>query len=106
MDVPITPRFRGYVQNQNDTKGGPNVVRVQTAPDCKDVCLLSDLPIMAGLYDTQGKSGVYYEILIHRMDGIIAIGEYIYKLSFTSHYYNRDILSSLSSVAPPRLEQT
>ena len=43
-------------------------------PQCKDVCLLSDLPMMAGLYDVQGKIGVYYEILIHRMDGIIAIG--------------------------------
>jgi Ran-binding protein 9/10 len=67
-----TPRFVGYVQSGN--KGRPAVIKVQTMPQCKDVCLLSDLTMMAGLYDVQGKVGVYYEILIHRMDGIIAIG--------------------------------
>jgi len=72
IQLPTTPRFAGYVQSGN--KGGPAVIKVQTMPQCKDVCLLSDLPMMAGLYDVQGKFGVYYEILIHRMDGIIAIG--------------------------------
>jgi len=57
-----------------DGSGPLGVVNVQTRPECKDVCLLSDLPIMAGLYDVQGKSGVYYEVHIDRMDGIIAIG--------------------------------
>ncbi|KAF9459199.1 hypothetical protein BDZ94DRAFT_1268808 [Collybia nuda] len=74
IEVPITPRFVGTVQNLGDSKGGPGIVRVQTEAECKDVCLLSDLPILAGLYDTHGKTGIYYEIYIHRMDGIIAIG--------------------------------
>ncbi|KAF8804414.1 hypothetical protein BYT27DRAFT_7225186 [Phlegmacium glaucopus] len=65
IEVPDTPRFVG---------GLPGVINVQTQSGCKDVCLLSDLPIMAGLYDIQGKSGVYYEVHIEMMDGIIAIG--------------------------------
>ncbi|KAF8154089.1 hypothetical protein B0H34DRAFT_799990 [Crassisporium funariophilum] len=72
IEMPITPRFSGHVHN--DSKGGPGVVTVQTTSDCKDVCLLSDLPIIAGLYDIQGKTGVYYELCINRMDGFIAIG--------------------------------
>ena len=30
---------------------------------------------MAGLYDIHGKTGVYFEILIRKMEGIIAIGK-------------------------------
>lgn len=75
IELPISPRFAGYVQNPE--KSGPNVIKVETRPACRDVSLLSDLPLMAGLYDIQGKSGVYYEILIHRMDGIIAVGMYM-----------------------------
>jgi hypothetical protein len=77
IEVPTSPRFVGSVQNLNDSKGGSGVVRIQTGAACKDVCLLSDLPILAGLYDTQGKTGVYYEIYIHRMEGIIAIGWFL-----------------------------
>lgn len=72
------------MQNLNDSKGGLGVVRIQTEPACKDVCLLSDLPILAGLYDTHGKTGIYYEIYVHRMDGIIAIGGFLVpKISLT-----------------------
>lgn len=35
---------------------------------------MSDLPILAGLYDICSQKGVYYEIMINRMEGIIAIG--------------------------------
>ncbi|KAF8176307.1 hypothetical protein BJ912DRAFT_701876 [Pholiota molesta] len=72
IEAPINPRFVGHIQN--DSKGGPGVVTVNTRSSCKDVCLLSDLPIIAGLYDIQGKYGIYYEIYISRMDGIIAVG--------------------------------
>lgn len=72
IDYPASPRFAGHILS--DSKGGPAVVTIQTQPECKDVSLLSNLPIIAGLYDIQGKEGVYYEILINRMDGIIAIG--------------------------------
>lgn len=50
-------------------------VYVSTDRKCREVCLMSDLPILGGLYDIQGKEGVYYEITINKMDGIIAIGE-------------------------------
>ncbi|KAF8901063.1 hypothetical protein CPB84DRAFT_1778382 [Gymnopilus junonius] len=72
IEYPTSPRFVGHIAS--DSKGGPGITAIQTRPECKDVCLLSNLPIIAGLYDTQGKEGVYYEILINRMDGIIAIG--------------------------------
>jgi len=72
LELPSSSRFSGRIEN--DVKGGPAVVRVQTTQQCQDVSILSDLPLMAGLYDIQGKSGVYYEILIHQMYGFIAIG--------------------------------
>ena len=73
IEFPHSPRFRGEIHNGGE-KGSLNVVKVKTKKDCQNVCLFSSLPIMAGLYDIQGKSGIYYEILIHKMDGIIAIG--------------------------------
>ncbi|CAA7261963.1 unnamed protein product [Cyclocybe aegerita] len=74
IEVPESPRFVGRVQNIGEAKGNSAVVTVQTQEECKDVCLLSDLPIVAGLYDVQGKTGVYYEVCIRRMNGIIAVG--------------------------------
>ncbi|KAI0094358.1 hypothetical protein BDY19DRAFT_912408, partial [Irpex rosettiformis] len=50
------------------------VCKVVTGKSCRDTCLFSNLPLMAGLYEIQGKNGVYYEILMKKMDGIIAIG--------------------------------
>ena len=50
---------------------------IRTDKRTKDTCLLSDLPILAGLYDLQGKTGVYFEVYIQKMVGIIAIGEFI-----------------------------
>ncbi|KXN83987.1 Protein ssh4 [Leucoagaricus sp. SymC.cos] len=72
IEYPSLSRFSGTISNDN--KGGPGVVKVQTTPECGDVCLMSDLPILAGLYDTYGKTGVYYEIQIHRMKKCIAVG--------------------------------
>ncbi|KAF9451325.1 hypothetical protein P691DRAFT_808076 [Macrolepiota fuliginosa MF-IS2] len=72
IDYPPLNRFSGTIHN--DSKGGPGVVKVQTTFNCGDVCLMSDLPILAGLYDTYGKTGVYYEVLINHMHGFIAIG--------------------------------
>jgi len=72
---PYTRRqFCGLIQNLSDIKGGSGMIDVKTYAQCEDVCLLSDLPIMGGLYDIQGKTGVYYEVLIKKMDGVIAIG--------------------------------
>ncbi|TFK24895.1 endosome protein [Coprinopsis marcescibilis] len=74
IENPNTARFSGRIDNPGETKGSLGVVRVQTDANCKDTCLLSTLPLLAGLYDVHGKTGVYYEITIHRMDGFIAIG--------------------------------
>jgi hypothetical protein len=68
LEQPESVRFAGRV----DRIGSQ--VRVRTGSECGGVCLLGDLPLMAGLYDIQGMAGVYYEILIQQMDGIIAIG--------------------------------
>ncbi|KAI0260226.1 hypothetical protein BC834DRAFT_901758 [Gloeopeniophorella convolvens] len=76
LEHPATPRFIGQIeggmQNKSSRNGGS--WRVRSLKGCKDVCLMSDLPFMAGLYDIHGKRGVYYEIQVHGMDGVIAIG--------------------------------
>ncbi|KAI0826949.1 hypothetical protein BC628DRAFT_1372757 [Trametes gibbosa] len=72
-----TPRFKGRIYNAGGNlkgSGGMDVVRVVTEVPCEDVCLMSDLPILAGLYDVHGKLGVYYEVKVLRMDGLIAVG--------------------------------
>ncbi|KAF9526037.1 endosome protein [Crepidotus variabilis] len=75
IEYPTSPRFAGTIRNPDDKKGSSaGVCTVQTNKKCKDTCLLSSLPILAGLYDIQGKTGVYFEVQIHRMDGIIAVG--------------------------------
>ncbi|KAI8978739.1 hypothetical protein BD414DRAFT_494239 [Trametes punicea] len=74
LERPDSPRFHGSIHNPGDEKGGLGVVKVVTDERCQDVCILSDLPILAGLYSTHGKLGVYYEVKIIRMDGFIAIG--------------------------------
>lgn len=78
IEHPRSHRFKGEIHNSNadnkDKGSTLNVVKVKTKKACQDVCLFSTLPILAGLYDIQGKSGIYYEILIHKMNGIIAIG--------------------------------
>ncbi|OCH91645.1 hypothetical protein OBBRIDRAFT_792119 [Obba rivulosa] len=76
LERPRSTRFRGSVQDVGE-KSGPAVVEVRTDAKCTSVCLFSNLPLMAGQYEpARGKSGVYYEISVHRMDngGIIAIG--------------------------------
>jgi hypothetical protein len=74
MRLPSSPRFKGRVESGID-KGGTGVTKIVTDRKCKDVCIFSDLPIMAGLYDTKGKQGVYYEVVVRKMEGIIAIGD-------------------------------
>lgn len=74
LESPRSPRFVGRVEIAGEKRGG--LTRVITEKRCGDVCLMSNLPILAGLYEIQGKSGIYYEVCIRRMEGIIAIGEY------------------------------
>ena len=73
MRLPSSPRFKGRVESGTD-KGGAGVTKVVTDRKCKDVCIFSDLPILAGLYDTKGKQGIYYEVVIREMGRNIAIG--------------------------------
>ncbi|KIK57085.1 hypothetical protein GYMLUDRAFT_46706 [Collybiopsis luxurians FD-317 M1] len=61
-------RFSGFIRNIPPDSKSQSVVRVSTNENCKDYCLLSDLPIAAGLYDTFGRRGVYFEVVIHEMD--------------------------------------
>jgi hypothetical protein len=49
---------------------------VQTTKNTKDTSLLSNFPIMGGLYDVTGKEGVYYEVTVRTMKGVIAVGSY------------------------------
>lgn len=74
---PTLSRFRGSVRDVpagRDAKG-PKVVEVLTERGCGDTCLMSNYPLMAGLYDVQGKEGVYYEVTVLQMEGVVAIGE-------------------------------
>ncbi|TFK52390.1 hypothetical protein OE88DRAFT_1718302 [Heliocybe sulcata] len=70
--LPATPRFVGRIHNES--KDGSGTVKIFTGAACQSTCLLSDLPIAAGLYEIQGKAGVYFEITVHEMKGIVAIG--------------------------------
>lgn len=73
MEFPSSPRFKGWVDPRINGEGA-GVTRVITERKCKDVCIFSNLPIMAGLYDANGKRGIYYEVVIRKMRGTIAIG--------------------------------
>jgi hypothetical protein len=72
IEHPTSSRFSGSVSQRK--KGSGMVISVNTRPQCKSYCLMSDIPIMAGLYDARGKQGVYYEIRIISLQGIIALG--------------------------------
>jgi hypothetical protein len=68
-------RFKGSIRDITSGKeGGPKVVEIESYPGCGDVCLMSNFPIMAGLYETQGKEGVYFEVTVVQMEGVVAIG--------------------------------
>lgn len=73
MEPPQSLWFRGTVECGTDKKSPAGVTKVVTRGECKETCIFSNLPIMAGLYDTSRK-GVYYEVVIKEMRGIIAIG--------------------------------
>ncbi|KAG7094305.1 hypothetical protein E1B28_007907 [Marasmius oreades] len=68
-------RFSGKITNIS-LKGAP-VVIVETDDRCGSFCLMSDLPIMAGLYDVSRQNGVYFEVKIVKMfppQSYLAIG--------------------------------
>lgn len=42
---------------------------------------MGDLPLMAGHYDIHGGRGIYYEIRVIMMEGVVAIGTFPASLS-------------------------
>ena len=72
-------RFVGHIENNEKVDqikpgGSGTCCKVRTEKPCRDSCVMSDLPLMAGLYDIHGRRGVYYEVRVNRMDGVVAIG--------------------------------
>jgi len=69
-------RFIGHIDNieAGGKEKGRAVAIVHTKSKCRETCLVSNLPIVAGMYDVQGKIGIYYEVQVHNMKGSIAIG--------------------------------
>lgn len=106
---PSLRRFDGTVSGDNKS-GLSGAWRVRTSSKCGDTSILSNLPIVGGMYDVpKGKQGVYYEVLVHKMDGTIAVGKLPYTL--TSKYFmltcrppHRDGLSTIPRLPPSRLE--
>jgi len=79
LERPNTTRFIGRIERddqnfQNKPSSGGGVWKVCTQKRCQDTCVMSDLPIMAGHYDIHGGRGVYYEVRVIMMEGVVAIG--------------------------------
>ena len=73
MVLPTCHNFKGRVKS--GTGGGsPGMTKVFTDRKCQYTCIFSNLPIMASLYNAKEQKGVYYEVVIRKMRGIIVIG--------------------------------
>ncbi|KIJ64571.1 hypothetical protein HYDPIDRAFT_90298 [Hydnomerulius pinastri MD-312] len=66
--------FKGEIHNQTKSRGTGVATKVVSYATCKDCCLFSNLPLMASLYYRPQDGGVYFELTIQEMQGIIAIG--------------------------------
>lgn len=64
------PRWSGTVD--------PTSAHIVTSSYCKSVCLLSNLPLIGHYYNvsSESKGGVYYEVKIMQMAGVISIGKF------------------------------
>ncbi|KAM6490511.1 hypothetical protein JOM56_013854 [Amanita muscaria] len=70
METPSTWRFKGAV-----TRTEHGTTMIETKKNCPSTCVLSDLPILAGLYDVPGDmEGVYFEVTIKTMHDTVAVG--------------------------------
>lgn len=70
--------FQGTIHNQSKLAGGTGIVtKVETTKGCKDCCLISNLPLIGGLYyrPPARDKGVYFELTIQKAIGFIAIGD-------------------------------
>jgi len=75
-----TTRFVGRIerndQKLNKPSGGGGTWKVCTQKRCEDTCVMSDLPLMAGHYDIHSVRGIYYEVRVIMMEGVVAIGTF------------------------------
>jgi len=81
LERPTDARFVGHIErgdqvNNDKSGGGGGTWKVCTEKRCRDICIMSDLPLMAGLYDIRGRRGVYYEVRVNKMEGVVAIGAF------------------------------
>ena len=77
LERPADAHFIGHIERSDQTKSGSSggdTWKVRTEKRCRDSCVMSELPLMAGLYDIHGRRGVYYEARVNKMDGVVAIG--------------------------------
>jgi len=81
FDKPYLNRFEGTIVNdsRDGTAGSSGttcgLTTVETTGRCGDTCIFSNLPIMGGLYQAPPDlRGVYYEVKVYYMEGVIAIG--------------------------------
>ena len=102
------PARAGCVKLHNGGEPGKmGTILVESSEDCRDICILSDLPLLAGLYDTRGKRGVYYEIKVLRMEGVIAIGALpvsLFTYIIHSNFVYRYCVPPLSALATTGME--
>lgn len=78
LEYPGTARFIGRIErsDQNESGSGDGTWKVSTQNCCRDTRVMSDLPIMAGLYDIHDRRGIYYEVRVNKMEGVVAIGAF------------------------------
>ncbi|TFY78143.1 hypothetical protein EWM64_g5869 [Hericium alpestre] len=70
-----TDRFIGKIETDVKGIGVAGATRVRTEKGCKDCSILSNLPIVAGMYAVPPTAkGAYFEVRINKMKGVIAIG--------------------------------
>jgi Ran-binding protein 9/10 len=84
LERPSNARFIGHIERGYQAKSyrsGGGIWKVRTEKRCRDTCIMSDLPLMAGLYDIHGRRGVYYEVRVNRMEGVVAIGTFLVSYS-------------------------
>lgn len=93
LELPRVSRFMGTIRTESDNNGQassgnpPGITTVKTEHGCGDTCLLSNIPIICGLYQVQSPlRGVYYEVKIHYMNGVVALG-----MPATSHFANMNL---------------
>ncbi|KAJ7585142.1 hypothetical protein C8J56DRAFT_949989 [Mycena floridula] len=70
-----TGGFQGAIQNPIYGTKTRGIVTINTDSSTTDTCLLSTLPLVAGMYALPvSKLGVYYEVKVLEMRGTVAVG--------------------------------